>query len=93
MGLPQIDETFVFDSVNYLRAKNVVDEASFDKEIMGKVSEYITEVRATRRQLEGYKNDSESALLVVDLGSGVLNMLRHVLIVASSLIDRGNELR
>lgn len=95
MGLPPIDENFVFNSVNYLRAKNIVDQASFDKEIIGNVSDYITEIRAYRRQvlIDDSKNDTESALLVVDLGSGVLNMLRHVLIVASNLIDRGNELR
>jgi hypothetical protein len=93
MGLPPIDENFAFNSVNYLRAKNIVDEASFDKEIMGNISDYITEIRAIRRQLDNHKNETESALLVVDLGSGVLNMLRHVLIVASNLIDRGNELR
>lgn len=94
MGVPPSDEDYQFNSIDYLRAKNHVDEASFNKDVMNKVTDYVTQIRTYRQQVESDKfaNDS-SVFMVVDMGSGVLNMLRHVLLFASNLMDRGDEFK
>ena len=38
-------------------------------------------------------DDDESSFVIVDLGAGVLNMLRHVFMLSNDLIERGDDFK
>ena len=119
---------FNFNAVDYLRAKNSLDDISYSKEILSKLGQEVHDLRLSRIMSERNSKSSllketdeiinntdfnvinstvdvsdanktfgdtnegeEGSFVIVDLGAGVLNMLKHVFMLSNNLIERGDD--
>jgi len=71
---PEDEPWFDFDEVAYLRAKNRVDDASFNPQVRARLATALQQRVAEKRGAGA----GPVTVTVVDMGAGLLNMLDHV---------------
>ncbi|GMH52802.1 hypothetical protein TL16_g01310 [Triparma laevis f. inornata] len=76
-GCKKIDSQFAFDEVKYLKAKNVVDESAINEEVWRKLLKELSEIPAP----------FNTHLKIVDVGAGLLHMLRRFISQETGLIS------
>jgi NADPH:quinone reductase-like Zn-dependent oxidoreductase len=70
------DDDYRFSQVDYLRSKNVVDYKSMNRETWRQMSDELVQLMARNR--EESLGQVEKTLTIVDVGAGILSMLRLV---------------
>ena len=73
---PEDEPWFDFDEVAYLRAKNRVDDASFNPQVRARLATALQQRVAEKRGTGA--GAGPMTVTVVDVGAGLLNMLDHV---------------
>jgi hypothetical protein len=95
--LPE-DDHFSIETIPYLLSKNSVDDLSISKDIFNRISSSVLEMRRSRSRRMRLNHTLTNplvltSLVVLDLGSGLLNMLRSVLLIANNLVEKGDKFK
>ena len=77
--------------INYYLNDNNSDISTDSQSVYDNSVNSTSNFRGTAKERISEDNIEEGSLVIIDLGAGVLNMLRHVLMLSNDLIERGDD--